>query len=1095
MEDPKDAKIINFTQNLNRTWHTYVEAAPKDHVQDIRNLALINKCLYPPFDNCGLCTAVVKEDFGTWQQISSTGNTRLFFSIGGGADIPYFSLRLRLGSHAGDFHDLDLTAIWTAWHESDYGYRRPVNEPWTTPRDLDKRTFSSRLRDVEFQICKLDEYQAERCGGKAGAPCCRISWAHKDPPYRFNFPDPRKHRNRLRPMEYHNLEIFDLLRRPHVMVSVVTREIGLLIKYWTFMTAIPVPTPPLFPNCDCRFNPKKRCIEPITKIPLTVDRARNAMQIMNIGSVSQSLSTIFINSRHYEAAMTMDILCDMQHQESYLHILNYDPKIRLFPVTDAYMNITRPIDGLFYAIVDMCAHGGDNDLGPGFDLSLPSPAPGTLVEVKVQIKGQNGADDVEFRCKEVVVSGPPCVDLNWYCRRATNPICIQMAHTSKMLKFHSAASFNVIELPGKVSFLPSVLPHAQAQSAVQSLIHGNSQLKMPSDNWLQSIILAQDNGLRKFFSTPWAMTQQVTSYMEHFQQSLNADQMSAIISGLNCDPLPELLFTLICGGPGTGKTLVSAHIMSFCLDQNIPFFILGSSASSLEALEDRFMSVSDVKGLSNPSANFYRLDFELGDCHERRMANGYQHRWFRDSRIEAMKKTAILNSDFGPEVLIPLWVWLKSRISSESKFSLGAYILRRLKKAVLIGPCGWESPSPDRDKEEFHLLWDVICWYRALERDGCVFDEPLQSDGSTLQSAKDTLLIGFRDALEALQRYYTARGKGILCPARSVGKAALRELRPLYILMENASSISEPACLTALVEHYPSTKKITLVGDSCQSPVPVTSWQGNDCLEVERISLFERLQATGMPAVELRIQYRMETTIARLVSDIFYPEKLQTHASCIDRPPALLYREVMNAFATHGSPGNLAFISVNNPATWRRPNTCSMFNPQYIHCVVQCVRNLVENGFSDDQILVLSYYAEECRELRQALHVDRPYSNVEIATIDSYEGKEKDFVILSTCRPGGQAGLGIVADRKRTCLALSRAKHGLTIIGHERMGFAKDGFRQHVKYWAGWEAIVRRLKRNHSFRIWSGSVLLDNNLEFHETRDREVVATYNWAKK
>jgi len=37
-------------------------------------------------------------------------------------------------------------------------------------------------------------------------------------------------------------------------------------------------------------------------------------------------------------------------------------------------------------------------------------------------------------------------------------------------------------------------------------------------------------------------------------------------------------------------------------------------------------------------------------------------------------------------------------------------------------------------------------------------------------------------------------------------------------------------------------------------------------------------------------------------------------------------------------------------------------------------------------------------------------------------------------RPGGNFGLGFVADRKRQCVALSRARDGLVIIGDEKMG-------------------------------------------------------------
>ncbi|MGA8922653.1 MAG: DEAD/DEAH box helicase family protein, partial [Candidatus Dormiibacterota bacterium] len=238
-----------------------------------------------------------------------------------------------------------------------------------------------------------------------------------------------------------------------------------------------------------------------------------------------------------------------------------------------------------------------------------------------------------------------------------------------------------------------------------------------------------------------------------------------------------------------------------------------------------------------------------------------------------------------------------------------------------------------------------------------------------------------------------------------------------WLILDEANKVRANEALALM----PIAKRWVMIGDLKQLP-PVMEEAASTFKieqpldEVVRDDSFYGWIWDKVPAaskIMLPRQYRMREPIGRVVSDLFYEGKLIHEAPSPRMPlPWPFDRE-------------LVWVDTGAQDEYRdaQRSVANEFEVALCKDITSIIRRRVRKA----KLAVIAMYNSQVNRLQSALKGIVPPEDIE--SVDAFEGRESDGVILSLVRSNDRAAIGFLNDPNRVNVAISRAKKLLVIVG------------------------------------------------------------------
>ena len=317
---------------------------------------------------------------------------------------------------------------------------------------------------------------------------------------------------------------------------------------------------------------------------------------------------------------------------------------------------------------------------------------------------------------------------------------------------------------------------------------------------------------------------------------------------------------------------------------------------------------------------------------------------------------------------------------------------------------------------------------------------------------------GIYGEMRELRKEYRERERGcvdnlirgskvVLSTLHGAGGHQLRQAQFDVVIVDEASQALEAQCWVALL----AAKKAVLAGDHLQLPPTIKSLnskssatsqsppqedgkQKNPAVPVPRNAtlentLFDRLLALHGPSIKrmLTTQYRMHSAIMSFPASSLYSNELIAAPSAASRllhqlpyePPVEETENTQSPLVFYDTQGGdfpeKADDGLDGSSTKKRRTISALgeskSNELEAALVLQHVRNLFDAGVREDDIAVIAPYNAQVALLGQLLKAR--YPGVELGSVDGFQGREKEAVVVSLVRSNPEREVGFLGEKRR----------------------------------------------------------------------------------
>lgn len=468
-----------------------------------------------------------------------------------------------------------------------------------------------------------------------------------------------------------------------------------------------------------------------------------------------------------------------------------------------------------------------------------------------------------------------------------------------------------------------------------------------------------------------------------FDPLLNESQQRAISFALDQSPV-----TIIHGPPGTGKTYTLVELIKqLTFNRGERVLVCGPSNISVDTILERlspvFTEESDTKRKRSKRLKTGNPEKLVRIGHPARLLNAnLQH------SLDVMSKTSYGANNDGKTILLDI----ENDISDT---------LKQIRKCKRYG--------------ERRALYGEL---KELKRELRKREKKVVQD----------LLIGAKVVLSTLH------GAGAYEITSIYKEHDFGPEKPLFdtIIIDEVSQAMEPQCWIPLVNHL-GFKRLVIAGDNMQLPPTVKSRDLaiskltlEDTANLER-TLFDRMMQDLHGSAHkqlLDVQYRMNTQIMRFPSEELYDNKLLAHESVAD----ITLADINNGAGNQDTTEVCMWIDTQGAGFNEQTDddtSGSKYNPQEAELVVEHTNSLIAGGVAASDIGIITPYSAQVGIIKQMLH----NPEVEVATVDGFQGREKEAIVMSLVRSNEHREIGFLRDKRRLNVAMTRPKRHLCVVG------------------------------------------------------------------
>ncbi|XP_027712028.1 DNA-binding protein SMUBP-2 isoform X2 [Vombatus ursinus] len=251
------------------------------------------------------------------------------------------------------------------------------------------------------------------------------------------------------------------------------------------------------------------------------------------------------------------------------------------------------------------------------------------------------------------------------------------------------------------------------------------------------------------------------------------------------------------------------------------------------------------------------------------------------------------------------------------------------------------------------------------------------------------------------------------------------------VVIDECAQALEASCWIPLLK----ARKCILAGDHQQLPPTIVSHQA--AKGGLSLSLMERLiESHGERVVRmLTVQYRMHQAIMQWASEELYRGQLTAHPSVAGH----LLKDLPGVTPTGETSIPLLLVDTAGCglSELEDEDEQSKGNPGEVRIVSLHIQALVDAGVRVGDVAVIAPYNLQVDLLRQQL--SPKYPQLEIKSVDGFQGREKEAVILSFVRSNRKGEVGFLAEDRRINVAVTRARRHVAIVCDSRT-ISNDAF-------------------------------------------------------